>query len=837
MANKTINAPSSRKFAPVYTKSNLKKMPDTGGDTYYITWTDPAISFKYTPKGGKSTTKDISNCIESYTVTWDYKVGGVWFDGQNNEITVEAGSNKSDTYDPPENATAVRVRVRCKSKTFTNSKDKEVKFFTGSWGNKGKWLKMGHNNATNDPETPSAPSYYLDYKTNNLLAYITHKDLNSTHIRFKLAEDKVFNDSAEDGEFQIQEVKLSNIGYAAYNGWTLEAGHVYRLAARAVRVSGDTREYSEDWSEWTDVFEPGPASLSDFTANVHTTTSILMEWDPVGVDTTEWKEVHSNVTYIIEYIAEDVDLYDKTLSDVTDWDFAVRSSSMGSTEVDQAYNYVDKINADGTQPDTTWARSYLWQGLDTGVRYFIRMYTKNEYGSCLTYTPIHEVILGTKPNAPTVWAESSTITDGSDPIFYWVHNAVDGSAERCSKIEYTIDGGSVTTIELSNNRDQYGEWKSEIRSHTINNPQNDGSIIKWRVCTRGVLEEYSDWSDWQEIKCYIEPSIDVTTSYDKGVDVSVKLSTSKTYTQSIKDISVEMFATDRHLVIMPTGQTKYVDAHEKIFTVTTSALTVHLDADDIPLGSNASYLVKVIANTSAGLTATYTTQYTSPTRTLVESDLGSSIVLHPETLTADISSDSTSDVYRYDVDGRYVLIGRGTNSHVDKHTPLRDACYRVVEYSADFTSVLFQDLGPVSFGEADWSKADWSTSQLKAPKDIVLGAFIQWGEDNWLSLLYNLDINPSYTISSTAVEYDGRTDPVVYYSSMQSQTDSWSFDVLKEDRDTLNKLRQLALYAGDVYIREPRGIGYWAHIEVSFTETHAELIVPVSLTITRSSGE
>ena len=107
MANKVVSAPSSKRYGPVYSASNFKKMPDTGGDTYYITWTDPAITFKYKHKsGGKKVTskKDISDCIESYTVAWDYKVGGVWFDGATNEITVATGFNRSDTYDPPENA-------------------------------------------------------------------------------------------------------------------------------------------------------------------------------------------------------------------------------------------------------------------------------------------------------------------------------------------------------------------------------------------------------------------------------------------------------------------------------------------------------------------------------------------------------------------------------------------------------------------------------------------------------------------------------------------------------------------------------------------------------------
>ena len=44
------------------------------------------------------------------------------------------------------------------------------------------------------------------------------------------------------------------------------------------------------------------------------------------------------------------------------------------------------------------------------------------------------------------------------------------------------------------------------------------------------------------------------------------------------------------------------------------------------------------------------------------------------------------------------------------------------------------------------------------------------------------------------------------------------------------------MYQGDVYVREPRGMGYWANVGVSFTITHQELTIPVTLDITRVEG-
>ena len=42
---------------------------------------------------------------------------------------------------------------------------------------------------------------------------------------------------------------------------------------------------------------------------------------------------------------------------------------------------------------------------------------------------------------------------------------------------------------------------------------------------------------------------------------------------------------------------------------------------------------------------------------------------------------------------------------------------------------------------------------------------------------------------------------------------------------------------GDVYVREPSGVGYWANIKVSFSQKHTEKLVPVTLTITRVEGD
>lgn len=65
---------------------------------------------------------------------------------------------------------------------------------------------------------------------------------------------------------------------------------------------------------------------------------------------------------------------------------------------------------------------------------------------------------------------------------------------------------------------------------------------------------------------------------------------------------------------------------------------------------------------------------------------------------------------------------------------------------------------------------------------------------------------------------------------------SLSSDIPSYDVDTISKLRRLSVWMGDVYVREPSGIGYWAQVSVTFSKTHLELVIPVSIEVTRVEG-
>ena len=105
-----------------------------------------------------------------------------------------------------------------------------------------------------------------------------------------------------------------------------------------------------------------------------------------------------------------------------------------------------------------------------------------------------------------------------------------------------------------------------------------------------------------------------------------------------------------------------------------------------------------------------------------------------------------------------------------------------------------------------------------------------------MKLPYNVDVSDSYSPDVELVEYIGRKHPVSYYGTQRGTSQTFNAEIDKKDEETLYALRRLAIWMGDVYVREPSGSGYWANITVSFSQTHREVTIPVTLNVTRVEG-
>lgn len=200
--------------------------------------------------------------------------------------------------------------------------------------------------------------------------------------------------------------------------------------------------------------------------------------------------------------------------------------------------------------------------------------------------------------------------------------------------------------------------------------------------------------------------------------------------------------------------------------------------------------------------------------------------------------DVTLSVYRREYDGSFTEIAKNIpNRNVyipDPHPSLDYARYRIVATSKTTGHVSYYDLPSRYVGcksvviqwDEEWN--DYDADKGRTEEKTWTGSL--------LTLPYNIDVSDSRAIEVEMVKYIGRKHPVSYYGTHLGETASWSCSIPKTDKEILYALRRLATWAGDVYVREPSGVGYWANVVVNFSQKHCDPVVPVSFEITRVEG-
>jgi hypothetical protein len=304
-----------------------------------------------------------------------------------------------------------------------------------------------------------------------------------------------------------------------------------------------------------------------------------------------------------------------------------------------------------------------------------------------------------------------------------------------------------------------------------------------------------------------------------------------------------------------TGEYIYVNEGEEIysqiFNISTNPLTITLSAGNIILENNQSYLITATVSTDSGMTAEQTQTFSVRWSDDQEYSPDAAISIDRKSYSANISpfcidkanyitDDVTLSVYRRETDGSLKEIATdlrndGVITVTDPHPALDYARYRIVAISKSTGNADFVDLPGVPILEPSiiiqWDER-WS--QYNYYEDDVPDIPAWTG--SLLRLPGNIDISESRNMDVALIEYIGRKHPVSYYGTQRGETATWSTDIPKRDKETIYALRRLSDWDGDVYVREPSGTGYWAHIKVSFTITHLEVVIPVTLDITRVEG-
>lgn len=765
--------------------TNIKLDVQTGTDrTIFATWA-----------WNKSKT-------DHYEVRWYYDTGdGVWFVGTDSTTT-----SKQNTYSAPDNAKRVGFKVKPVAKKVKqtvkakNGSKKTVK--VDAW--RADWSTLKYYNIKNNPpSTPPAPTVTIENL--KLTAKLENINLNATDIQFQIVK----NDSKV---FKTGTAKIKT--YAASYFCTVTAGYNYKVRCRAVRG----KEHSA-WSEYSSDQGTQPSASKGW--------EFIKALTPTSVEV-NWYGVKNATTYEIEYTTE------KRYFDSS--------------------NQVQSLTVDAT---LHWSHAEI-TGLETGKEWFFRMRAVNDNGHS-AWTEIKSIVLGKAPIAPTTWSSTTTCVVGEPLILYWVHNAEDGSSQKYAELELTIDGRIEThTIENTTNEEE----KDKTSSYSIDTSSYvEGTKIQWRVRTSGITNTYGDWSIQRTVDIYAPPTLELSVTDVNGTLLETLTSfpfyisgIAGPNTQNAIGYHLSIIANESYETIDQIGNVKMVNQGEAIYSKffdTSENLVVEMSANNIDLENNISYKVNCVVSMNSGLTAENSSEFTvawtdeqyEPNAEIGfnEDDISTYIRPYCEDNEGNLIEGVMLSVYRREFDGSFTElatnINNTTNTYItDPHPALDYARYRIVAISSSTGAVSYYDMPGYPIGETSliiqWDE-QWSTFNIS--NEIDGSETVPWS-GSLLKLPYNVDVSDSYSPDVELVEYIGRKHPVSYYGTQRGTSQTFNAEIDKKDEETLYALRRLAIWMGDVYVREPSGSGYWANITVSFSQTHREVTIPVTLNVTRVEG-
>lgn len=794
---------------------------------------------------------------ESYKVLWTYDTGnGVWFEGSNTTNTVDADAPamaRQSTFTVPDNARKVRFKVKpiSKKKTVNN---KETSYWEAQWSD----VKT-YTDAT-PLETPLVPSVAIDkYK---LTATLDGLDIDATGIEFEVVKDnaaKVFR----TGKAQIV------TGHASYS-CTVDAGSEYKVRCRAYKGS--------DYSDWTaysanvGAMPSAPAGITSIKAT--SKTSVYLEW----------ASVKSADFYDIEYTTKKR-YFDS--SDAVTQKNGIEGTHFELTGLESGQEYFFRVRAgrDEANDRSAWCEpKSIRIGDDPAAPTTWSSTTTAVVGEALNLCWVHNSADGSSQT----YAELELTIDGKTETYTIKNDRSEDDKDKTSvypiatteysegtKILWRVRTAGVTLV--------YGEWSVQRTVDIYAPPTLDLSltdsennslqtVTAFPIYIRGLAGPNTQAPLSYHV---VITSTEVYETVDNAGNPRVVNRGEEVYSRHF-DISTRL---DQEL---SAGDIDLENSVKYILTCTVAmnsglkaeaSLEFNVTWEDMLYEPNAEIGIDTDAYTA--MIRPYCMSHTYVNRVVKRS--GSTYVMTGETVgsvygqvvpgaktnfgqqvyrgttvdgdevyyyiseVTEYAKDVLLSVYRREFDGGLTELATGLDNSmfttiIDPHPSLDYARYRIVATIKTTGAVSFYDPPGYPVGgfaiivqwDEEWSNFETSeeSSALEQPP---------WS-GSLLKLPYNIKVSDSNQPDVELVEFVGRRNPVAYYGTQRGTTSNWNTVIPARDKETLYALRRLQNWMGNVYVREPSGSGYWAHIKVSFSQSYDDLTIPVTLNVTRVEG-
>jgi LysM repeat protein len=771
-----------------------------------------------------------------YTCRWTQYLNGKWT-GSDTDIAHPEDMYCQSEFSANTAATKVRFQVRPYYKS-----DNNVTYWDDV-----VWSDIKEYDFSNNPPLmPSVPTVKIEDRTLTIsIDNIDAKKLDATHVKFNIVKN-----NASSIHTSPNVIINTEANYVSYQ-YTVDYGADYKARACSVGSNGKESAWS-DFSSNAGTKPCAPKSITSYRCNKRSdnTVSAYLEWEAVA----------NAKNYIVEYttVLEDFTTAPQNLSEV------------------QTENANTSVEIPGIEP---------------GHRYFFRVKASNDNGESEP-TDIVSIPIGEPPTAPTTWSSANSAFVGDAMELNWTHNATDGSAQTWAQLSLKINDGDWIDFTIENTTNSTtGETVAEetltylnqviglavsykgelyVRVDTTHSSLKDAKV-QWKVRTAGVTEALSDtgWSTERTIYIYEKPTLELSVT-DNTTGTSIETLTGFPF-YIRAEVNLDSYNVQRpigyHLRVVYTpespsdfyetvddaARTKIISSGDAVYSKyfdLNEVLSVEMNAFNIDLESGMAYTVYCTADMSTGLSVEQNYPFTVDW-TDVEYTISANINVSRETFAATINpycvdvdgnlvENVTLSVYRREYDGSLVEIATGIpndygTSVTDPHPALDYARYRLVAKDTETGAISFYDMPgyPVECSSVviQWDE-EWSNFDVTEENPVENPPW----SGSMLILPYNVSITDERKRDVSFVTYAGRERPVGYYGTHISESSKWSTEIPKNDSETIYALRRLSLWAGNVYVREPSGTGYWANVVPTFNVNYDSVIIPVTLDITRVEG-
>ena len=791
-----------------------------------------------------------------FEIRWFYGTGDkAKFTGNSSTVEWLDNAQPQSLYTAPENATYVSFQVKPIAKTHkVNNSD--VYYWTAQWSTEQFYYMKNL-----PPAKPPTPTVEMEDYTLNVEVNGVEED--GIDIEFEIIQNDLT-------VYKTGKSKVTR-SVAKYS-CSVSPGYTYKVRCRALK--NNLRSGWTDYSSNVNTKPNKPEKINDLRAVSE--TAITLTWD----------EAVTADSYDIEYAIRldylGMSNASTTINNIT----APRYTITGLSSGEKYFVRVRAVNAQGTS-DWTEAKSIILGAVPSAPTTWSSSSTVT-VGEDMKFYWMHNSKDGSKEskaelsyvvdNGSEVLKEIVKVDTSDDVSYYWLPTL---SYREGASIKWKVRTAGITG--------EYGPW-SVTRTITIYAPPSLSLVISDDGLNTRSLRQITKYPFY--IKAVAGPSSQIPIGYhfsiiakdtyetmDEHGNVKMVIAGQEIYSNFLdineRLILLTMTPSDVNLennieyellctVTMNSGLTEdasadfkvslddvtYYPSAEILFDETTLSASIR------PYCTYTPYIFyQVSYNSSTGIYTRTNTAISPIEGTSVDNALTTQedlvfvgVNASGETIYFSVIPSNREylvenvvlSVYRKDYDGRFVEIAKDVpnldNRYVtDPHPSLDLATYRVVATDTTNGSISYTDIPgyPVGIKSViiQWDET-WSNLEILGdnPTDEV-----SWA-GSMLKLPYNIDVSDSNEMDVSLIEYIGRSHPVTYYGTQLGVTSTWRMEIPKTDKATLYGLRLLAIYTGDVYVREPSGSGYWANISVSYEQKHRELTIPITLTIKRVEG-